>query len=606
MRHDSLIQRRRSGRGQPAGLDRRWWTLIAVCAGTFMLLLDLTVVNVALPDIQLSLHSSFSDLQWVIDAYTLTLAAFLLTAGVTGDIFGRRRIFAGGLAVFSLSSLACGLSVSPVMLNLARGAQGIGGAIMFATSLALIAQAFSGREIGTAIGVYGAVIGGAVAIGPLVGGAITSGLGWRWIFFLNIPIGLMAIVITLAKVENLRQPNTRRIDWAGFITFSLFLFLLVYALVQGNARGWESPIIVGSFTAAAMFLFAFVVTEWRLEDPMLDLGLFRKPAMIGIVIVAFALGASIFSMFLYMTLYLQEVLGYGPLAAGVRLLPLTVLAFVAAPFAGKLTWKVSVRLLLTLGLGLIALGAHITHVDPSSPWTALVAGFVLCGIGIGIANPVVAGATVMTVRPERAGMASGVSNSARQVGIATGVAALGAVYLSQVTTSTASALAATPTGRLILHRGGSQLTRAVSMGGVREAAATIPPAARRALFDAYRIGFTSTFNHLLDIATVVALVGALASMILVRQRDFDAGVGDTATTATGPGTVEPVGASDLAIAPPARVGAPEGTRPMRAAAPIAVPELDDAGIVTEEEPLFETAQERDMIAAGRPPSGSVI
>src|ERR1700728_5036962 len=205
-------------------LDRKWWTLIAVCTATFMLLLDITVVNVALPDIQRSLHSTFSDLQWVVDAYSLTLAAFLLTAGVIGDMFGRREVFAVGLGVFSASSLVCGLSTSSLMLNLARAAQGVGGAVMFATSLALIASAFSGKERGTAFGIYGAVVGGAVAVGPLVGGAITSGIGWRWIFFLNVPIGVVAIMLALSKIEQSRDPNTRRVDWTGFVTFSAALF----------------------------------------------------------------------------------------------------------------------------------------------------------------------------------------------------------------------------------------------------------------------------------------------------------------------------------------------------------------------------------------------
>src|ERR1700727_999656 len=209
-------------------MDRKWWTLTAVCAGTFMLLLDLSVVNVALPDIQRSLHSSFSDLQWVIDAYTLTLAAFLLTAGVIGDIFGRRRLFAIGLIVFSASSLACGLSTSPLMLNVSRAVQGVGGAIMFATSLALIAAAFTGRDRGTAFGIYGAVIGGAVAIGPLIGGAITSGIGRRWTFFVNVPIGVLAVLITFARIAKSKDPRQRSIDWVGFFTFSVRLFCLVF------------------------------------------------------------------------------------------------------------------------------------------------------------------------------------------------------------------------------------------------------------------------------------------------------------------------------------------------------------------------------------------
>src|SRR3984957_1325610 len=213
-------------------LERKWWTLIAVCTAIFMLLLDITVVNVALPDIQRALHSSFSDLQWVVDAYSLTLAAFLLTAGVIGDMFGRREVFAIGLGVFSVASLVCGLSTSSLMLNLARAVQGVGGAIMFATSLALIAQAFQGKDRGTAFGIYGAVTGGAVAVGPLVGGAITSAIGWRWTFFVNVPLGGIAIVGPRARIQEAKDPNTKRIDWIGFITFSASLFMLVFALVR--------------------------------------------------------------------------------------------------------------------------------------------------------------------------------------------------------------------------------------------------------------------------------------------------------------------------------------------------------------------------------------
>src|SRR5450755_524762 len=200
-------------------LERKWWTLIAVCTAIFMLLLDITVVNVALPDIQRALHSSFSDLQWVVDAYSLTLAAFLLTAGVIGDMFGRRIVFAVGLAVFSLASLTCGLSTDSLMLNLSRAVQGVGGAIMFATSLALIAQAFQGKDRGTAFGIYGGVIGGAVAVGPLVGGAITSAIGWRWIFFVNVPIGAIAVIITFTQIAKSEDLRSRKIDWVGFITF---------------------------------------------------------------------------------------------------------------------------------------------------------------------------------------------------------------------------------------------------------------------------------------------------------------------------------------------------------------------------------------------------
>src|SRR5271168_411035 len=258
-------------------MDRKWWTLIAVSFGVFMLLLDITVVNVALPDIQRSLHSSFSDLQWVVDAYALTLATFLLTAGSVADLLGRKRVFIVGLFVFTISSAVCGLSTTPLELNLARAVQGTGGAMMFATALALLAQAFHGKERGTAFGVFGAVTGGAVAIGPVIGGVITSGIGWEWIFFVNIPIGIVAVFIAFTQVEDSRDPDATGVDWAGLVTFSVALFMLVYALVQGNGKGWGSAEIVALLGGSVVLLVAFVIVEHLQSRPMLDLSLFRRP-----------------------------------------------------------------------------------------------------------------------------------------------------------------------------------------------------------------------------------------------------------------------------------------------------------------------------------------
>ena len=503
-------------------MDRKWWTLIAVCTGTFMLLLDITVVNVALPDIQLSLHSSFADLQWVVDAYALTLAAFLLSAGVVGDMYGRRRVYAIGVVIFTGSSLLCGLSTSALMLNLSRAAQGVGGAVMFATSLALIAQAFAGRERGTAFGIYGAVLGGAMAVGPLVGGAITSSVGWRWIFFINLPLGVIAVAICLSRVQDFLDPVRRRIDWTGFVTFSASLFLLVYALVQGNARGWSSPTIVGLLVGSGVLMVAFLVAERLQRDPMLDLRLFRRPAMDGVSLAAFTLSASIFALFLYLTLYLQDVLGYGPFATGLRFLPVTVLAFAVAPLAGKLTVRVHSRYLLGTGLLSVAAGCGLmAGVRADSPWTVLLPGFVLSGIGIGITNPVLASATVSVVPPERSGMATGSSSTFRQVGIATGIAGLGAVFLSQIRPDTVSALTASSGGRSVLAHGGGRLNAAITGSGIHDAAAATPGAvARQALISAYRSGFAATLDRLMVVGMVIALVGAVGSLVLVRQRDF--------------------------------------------------------------------------------------
>jgi EmrB/QacA subfamily drug resistance transporter len=504
-------------------LERKWWTLIAVCTAMFMLLLDITVVNVALPNIQSSLHSTFSDLQWVVDAYSLTLAAFLLTAGVVGDLYGRRLTFAIGLAVFTIASFLCGVSTSSTMLNLCRGVQGVGGAVMFATSLALIAGAFHGKDRGAAFGIYGATIGGAVAVGPLVGGAITSGIGWRWIFFVNVPIGVVAMFITLNKIQESRDEHERKIDVFGFFSFSIGLFLLILALIRGNSDGWGSSLIVGLFASAAFCLVVFAIAEVRNSDPMLPLPLFRKPAVVGVSFVAFCMSGSIFAMFLYWTLYLQDALGNSPLGAGVRYLPLTALSFFVAYAAGQLTVRIQSRILLGGGLFLVAVGLFLmSHTHPDSTWTVLLPGFIVAGIGIGMVNPVLASASISVVPPQESGMASGTNNTFRQVGIATGIAVLGAIFQSQVVSKTTSVLQQSATGREVLHFGGSNLDAALAGGGVRAVAASpqVPGPAKAELIHAYQVGFSGALNHITLVATIVAFVGAVMGAALVRQKDF--------------------------------------------------------------------------------------
>ena len=305
-------------------MERKWWTLVLISIATFMLLLDITVVNVALPDIRTDLNASLSSLQWVVDAYSLMLASILLTAGSLGDRLGRRRVFTIGFGVFTFASFLCGIAGDPTLLNLARGLQGIGGAGMFATSLALIGQEFHGKDRATAFGVWGATIGGAVAIGPLVGGVITEHLGWEWIFFVNVPIGIAAIALTEMKLVNVAAQDPQRVDFPGLITFSLALFCLIFGLIRGNPEGWGSTEIVAFLAAAVVLLCAFVAIEARSDHPMLDLNLFRNPAFNGVSAVAFCLSGGMFAMFLYLTIYIQGVLDYSPLEAGLRFLPLTV------------------------------------------------------------------------------------------------------------------------------------------------------------------------------------------------------------------------------------------------------------------------------------------
>ena len=411
----------------------KWWTLLAVCLAIFMLLLDITIVNVALPEIRRDLGSSFTDLQWVVDAYALALAALLLATGSLGDLLGRRRIFVLGILLFMLASLLCGLASTPTMLNLARGLQGVGGAMMFATSLALIAQEFPPDERGTAFGLWGATTGFAVAVGPLAGGLLTEGIGWEWIFFVNIPIGLVTAAMTLARVPEGERDPSAKIDWPGVVTFSGALFCLVLALIEGNEQGWTSALVLGLLTASVVLLAAFVVIERRSAQPMLDLSLFAKPAFTGAQIVAFSLHASMFSMFLYLTLYLQNILGYSALEAGLRFLPVSLLAFLVAPVAGKLVERLPVRGflgvgLITVGVGLLLMGG----IQPSDDWTTLLAGFIVGGIGIGLVNPPLATAAIGVVEPRKSGAASGINSTFRQVGTATGIAGLGAIFQARV------------------------------------------------------------------------------------------------------------------------------------------------------------------------------
>jgi len=447
-----------------------------------MLLLDITIVNVALPAIEKALHASFSDLQWVVDAYALALATCVLTAGALADLFGRRRLFVIGIVLFTIASVACGVANDPLFLIIARGLQGLGGAAMFATALALISQEFHGKERGTAFGIWGATIGLAVAIGPLVGGMLTSWLSWRWIFLVNIPIGIGAVALALTKLRESSDPELSRLDPVGLVTLTGGLFSLILGLIEGNSHGWSSTLIVGLFLAAAVLLTAFVIAEAVQETSMVDLSLFGRPAFVGAQITAFAISSTLFAMFLYLTLYLQDVLRLSPLQTGVRFLPLSLVSFVAAPLAGRLSTRVPIRLLLGVGLALCAGSLWLmSGISIHSGWTTLLPGFIVGGIGTGLVNAPLATTAVSTVRQERAGMASGLNNTFRQLGIATGIAALGAIFQSKV--------------------GGNTF-------GVGH------------LSDAGRAAFISGLNAILEVSAVVAAVGAALAFVLVRGKDF--------------------------------------------------------------------------------------
>jgi EmrB/QacA subfamily drug resistance transporter len=497
-------------------MARKWWTLLVVCVGTFMLLLDITIVNVALPKIASSLKASFSDIQWVIDAYALTLASFLLTAGTLADRLGRRLVYSIGLVLFALTSLLCGLSPSALFLILARAGQGIGGAIMFATALALLAQEFHGRERGTAFGIWGATIAASAAIGPLLGGALTEGLGWQSIFFINVPIGIAAAALTMTKVSESRDPEGKRIDWFGTVTFTSSLFLLVLAIIRGNSEGWGSPLIVGLFVGSAVLLTAFLISQFVQEGAMFDVALFRKPTFSGASLAAFTMSAGMFAMFLYLTLYIQTLLGYSPLQTGLRFLPFTVVSFFVAALSGNLSSRVPIRFLL--GAGLLMTGAGLLlmrGLTPSSSWRALLPGFIVAGAGVGLVNPALATAAIGVVPPQRSGMASGINNTFRQVGIATGIAVLGSLFESRISSDLAPKLAGTAGAGQA-----SQIGRAVAAGGAQQVLHAVPAAHRAQATAAIHVAFTNAMNEILLVAGVIALTGAVLATALVRSRDF--------------------------------------------------------------------------------------
>ncbi len=411
-------------------MDKKWWTLIAVCTGMFMLLLDVTIVMVVQPTIQRGLGASLSDVQWVVDAYALTLASLLLTAGVLADRYGRRRLFQIGLVIFTLGSLLCGTAQDPLMLVLSRAAQGVGGAIMFPVSLALLGNSFRGKDRGTAFGAWGAIGGIAVALGPVLGGVIATEWSWRGIFLVNVPIGILASAVTFWKVDESRSPHPAPPDWAGFATLTAGLVSLVYGLIRAGERSWSDVGVIVCLALAAVFLASFILSERRVAHPMFDLSLLRVPTFTGGAIAAFAMNGSLYSMLLYLVLYLQDGLHYSAMDAGLRIAVISGCTLVTAVIAGRLTERVPTRWLIGPGLALVGVGL-VLMVGVTRSWTHLVPGFIVSGLGAGMVNPPLASTAIGVVRPEKAGMASGGNTTFRQIGIATGIAAYGSMYRSR-------------------------------------------------------------------------------------------------------------------------------------------------------------------------------
>ena len=409
--------------------NKKWWTLAAVSVGLFMIMLDNTVVNVALPSMRRSLHMSLSELEWVVAGYALTFAAFMLIGGKLADFLGRRLVFMIGLAVFTGASLACGLAPNGGFLIGARIVQGLGGALMNPATLSIIAATFAPRERGRAIGIWAGVSALALAIGPLVGGLLTEHVNWNWIFFINIPIGVAGLLLAPALIAESRDTTAdQRLDVPGLVTSALGLFSLTYAFIEANSYGWTSSRIIGAFAVAAASLIAFVLLERHQRAPMLDLSLFRNRTFGGANAAMLFVGLAMFGTFFYVSLYMQNVLGYSPVEAGASFLPMTVLIILIAPRAGALTDRVGSRWLVGGGMTLLALMLfYYTQLGANESFWTILPGLLLGGLGMGSTMTPVTAAAMSAVSVDKAGVGSAVLNSARQVGGSLGIAVMGAV-----------------------------------------------------------------------------------------------------------------------------------------------------------------------------------
>jgi EmrB/QacA subfamily drug resistance transporter len=419
--------------------NRRWWTLGALSFALFMIMLDNTVVNVALPAIKSDLEISTSELEWTVAAYALTFASLLLTGGKLGDLLGRRLIFMVGLTIFTLSSLACGLSSSAPELIGARAVQGVGAALMMPATLSIISATFAARERGMAIGIWAGVSASALAIGPLLGGLITQHVSWNWIFYVNVPIGVAAVVASLIVIPESRDTSReQRLDLPGLLTSGLGLLALVYALIEANQYGWTSARIVGLLVFSAIALTAFVLLELHQRVPMLDLSLFRSGTFAGANLVAILVTLAMFGIFVFFPIYMQTFRGWSPVQAGAALLPWTLMVVVFAPIAGKLSDRVGSRWLMAGGMTVVSICCLLlsTVTLESSFWNMLPA-FILGGVGMSFVMTPMSAAAMGAAPVAKAGVASGVLNTFRQVGVALGIGITGAIVADRAGASAA-------------------------------------------------------------------------------------------------------------------------------------------------------------------------
>ncbi|MCK9894490.1 MDR family MFS transporter [Frankia sp. AgB32] len=496
-------------------VTRRTWTLTLVCVITFMLVLDLTVVAVAIPDIQRSLNADLSDLQWMVDAYSVPLAALLLTAATLGDRVGRRTLFFLGTGIFTVGSLTCGLTNTAGLLNVARALQGVGGAMLFGIGLPMIADAYpGGRSRNLAVGIFGAVTGSAIALGPLIGGALTDSFGWRWIFFINVPIGLATLVLARGRLVPSARSRQSVIDVPGTVLLAGGLFALVLALIRGNNDGWGSGRILGLLGSGAVLLILFAVVEFHKADPMVDLGLFRNITYSANALVAFTIQGTLVASTTYLSLYAQNVLGLTPFQTGLRFLPFSLSGFCAALLAVPLVTRVATRWMVGLTAAFTSAGLMLlARLDVGSSWTVLVPGFVVAGVGLGSSTTILNQVALVGSERSRAGLAGGTVMALRQLGVASGVAILGALYAHVITARVTVGLRGLP----FTDSQTDRLAAAVASGSGPRVAGAVPLPFKDAVASTARQATVDGLHHILWLAAAAAGAAALVGFASVRD-----------------------------------------------------------------------------------------
>jgi len=489
---------------------RRWVPLLAVCLGTFMLLVDVTIVTVALPAISTALDASFSSLQWILDIYALLLAALVMAAGSLSDLLGRRRVYVGGLILFALSSLACGLSTNISMLIAARAVQGIGAAAMFATTTALIAATYNGKDRGIAFGLWGAVNGAAAASGPIIGGLLTEQFSWRAIFLVNLPVAVLALVVSIVGLSESRNPYATRVDISGAVVFTAAVGAIVYGVISGNDNGWSDPVTLVSLDIGIVGLVVFVLIETGKPHAMLDMTLMRTPSFGAMMFAALMLNGCAFANLAFVSVWLQSVQSLDPVETGLVFMPLSITAFVAAAITGTRLHKLAPKIPVGIGLLLIGIGVLLqTRVTAGSEWTVLLPGLFVTGLGVGMTNPALADAALAAAPRERAGMAGGATNTFRQLGYAIAIAVLGTVFATRAKTE------------LGMFSSPDLAASLLSSGQSPRLIAAMPAAMQPTAQQAIEAAFADGLDRVFLLSGLGALLAGAVALLLVKSNTAD-------------------------------------------------------------------------------------